>query len=1144
MSGGNLRITPTSSEASSSTLQRNHGTSNISPASSSSGVNTESKAVPFPSAPSNHTHQPSVPELRAILNNVTPSQHDITPPILSSSSANSNPHVRSGDIVMNTISGASSSSNLGIRTRHRSGTLPSRLTTGVAGLAKPSTRSFVNESAPPRAGQPSLRQSSIWLSEASIPESASSNQSSQFFNTPRVRSYSANNALLTPADRQFLNQCSTIREEYPPSLASIDNVALNSRQADLASHGLHQPTLPISSLQQQSSSLLRPRSQTLGFQPYFGGYESAQMGTTIPSTDMLLNGLQRRTQSFSETSQGQPEYISNGQPVPNGRTFTESGAFRTIKPILRDNLPEKAISITSTHTNPSLGPTDTLLIINVPRDSSLTNAANFYRMMSQFGTILSVRVILCTDSSDLVVVVQFDSIESATHCRAKMNYQELIPGLSCIIAFAKIIYVDDGNAFHSFDQQSSQFSIPHQQKSVQPQKQLQIPRSSASSSVSSTMMPFGSAHNNSFSKNHPSEEEPEDKTINMVYPRFSKICQMIEAGNTSLSSAESSHLSILVSHAMRYNSTREFGLGKLPEQLSIRKFDTPRLREIRKQLDGNQLSRLKVEELALAMYEELPELASDYLGNTIVQKLMDICSPTVRDVMIKHLAPYLAQMGAHKNGTWAAQKMINTVVSDREKWIISEALSKYCTQLFNDQYANYVVHGVLKFGKPYNDFITETIMATFMEISRSRFGARAVRTCLESDAISKESTVAICACILTWCWELMMDPNGSLLITWFLDTCTAVSNRHNLLAKVICESDILSATEEHTGDSSEEAQSGGNSFVSAEVKELGLDLNDNFASVSNSRLCQVCCSKLGQLSILKLMAYRTDLKARNMFLRKIFGDTILESKSTDSNFAEHSYLVRILTDASMEGSTFICKVISIPTLDFELRTRLIHCIRAVLQSHNMTGAHQNKRLCEEVGIKVNPRSASSGRRRKTRSRSGSASAILSGLGALPNNNLTPSISLDSAQQLSSRNRFGSSQLQQGSVYPFSTSSSNSASVNSASFEVPNMPSVNGFLQNTFSPTANSRNGRFPDNGLLGGKGDGLVAVGTNGSTGNSGAKISSSRDYDILLNSRFDRLSLNGNTNGNNDMMIASQTYHGQGQLESNGTPTGQQLFY
>ena len=1003
----------------------------------------------------------------------------------------------------------------------------------------------MNESTPSRGGQSSLRQSSIWLSGTSIPESAPGHPSSQFFNATRVRSYSANNALLTPADRQFLNQCSTIREEYPPNLASLDNVALNSRQADLASHGLHQPSLSIPSLQpQQSSSLLRPRSQTLGFQPYFGAaYDNPPVNAEIQSAGLLLDGLQRRAQSFSEASQGQPQYMLKAQPVPNGQEFTQDGTFRPITPLLRDNLPEKAISITSTHTNPSLGPTDTLLIINVPRDPALTNSSNFYRMMSQFGSILSVRVILCTDSSDLVVVVQFDSVESAAHCRAKMNYQELVPGLSCIVAFAKIIYVDDGKAFHTFDHQSSQFPLQHPQKSVPSQKQPTITRNPTSSSIPSTMMPFRSSHSKSFSNNHLPVEEPEDKTINMVYTRFSNICHMIEAGNTSLSSAESAHLSILISQAMRYNSTREFGLGKLPEQLTVREFDTPRLREIRKQLDGNQLSRLKVEELVLAMYEELPELASDYLGNTIVQKLMDICSPTVRDIMIKHLAPYLAQMGAHKNGTWAAQKMINTVVSDREKWIISKALSKYCTQLFNDQYANYVVHGVLKFGKPYNDFITETIIATFMEISRSRFGARAVRTCLESDVITKESIVAICTCILTWCWELMADPNGSLLITWFLDTCTVVSNRHLLLAKLICESDIPSASEEHTDDSSNEAQSGGNSLISTEAKELGLDLNDAFSTVNNSRLCKICCSKLGQLSILKLMTFRTDLTARNLILKKIFGDNILEAKNSESNFAEPPYLVRILTDPLMEGSTFVCKVISIPTLDFELRSRLIHSIRAVLQSHNLTGTHQNKRLCEEVGIKVNPRSVSSGRRRKSRSRSGSANAILGGLAALPNNNLTPSISLDSASQLSSRSRFNTSQLQSGSVYPFSSTVTNSTA-NPASFDAANVSSAGGFLPNTFSSGGSGRNAHFSDNVLLGGKGDGPILVGTNGSTGNTGVKIPSSRDYDMLLNSRFDRLSMNGNSNRNPDMMIGSQVYHGQNQLESNGKPSGQQLFY
>ncbi|ODV85187.1 hypothetical protein CANARDRAFT_178470, partial [[Candida] arabinofermentans NRRL YB-2248] len=420
-------------------------------------------------------------------------------------------------------------------------------------------------------------------------------------------------------------------------------------------------------------------------------------------------------------------------------------------PLLQDNVPESAITITSSHTNPSLGPTNTLLIINLPTDQSLTNSMNFYRMLTQFGPILSIRIITCNENGDLVAIVEFNDVESAIRCKAKMNFQELVPNLSCVVSFAKIL---------GFNDQSQQ----QQQQSI------------------NSDVPIITTTDDS--KDEQVNENIKLTTLSDKIDIFRPILNGVMEKDM-LTKKEKLHLRLMVSKALEYTSIKETTLGKLPDPLTVRQFDTPRLRDIRKQIDANQLSKLDIEELSLAMHDELPELASDYLGNTIVQRLFEVCDIPIRDSMIKALSPFLAQMGAHKNGTWAAQKLINTIATEREKWMVSEALRPYCTQLFNDQYANYVIHGVLKFGQPWNDFIIETMISTFMEISRNRYGARAIRTCLESEYISKEALVGIAICVLTWCWELILDTNGSLLITWFLDTCQLIDDRHLILAQML-----------------------------------------------------------------------------------------------------------------------------------------------------------------------------------------------------------------------------------------------------------------------------------------------------------------------------------------------------------------------
>lgn len=48
----------------------------------------------------------------------------------------------------------------------------------------------------------------------------------------------------------------------------------------------------------------------------------------------------------------------------------------------------------------------------------------------------------------------------------------------------------------------------------------------------------------------------------------------------------------------------------------------------------------------------------DYIGNVVVQKLMERGSPEQRLALIHSIAHYMASVGVHKNGTWAIQKII------------------------------------------------------------------------------------------------------------------------------------------------------------------------------------------------------------------------------------------------------------------------------------------------------------------------------------------------------------------------------------------------------------------------------------------------------------------------------------------------------
>jgi hypothetical protein len=62
--------------------------------------------------------------------------------------------------------------------------------------------------------------------------------------------------------------------------------------------------------------------------------------------------------------------------------------------------------------------------------------------------------------------------------------------------------------------------------------------------------------------------------------------------------------------------------------------------------------------------------------------------------MLERITPHLAMIGIHKNGTWAAQKIIECVQSPEEVALIGQNLRPYAPPLLLDQFGNYVVQCV------------------------------------------------------------------------------------------------------------------------------------------------------------------------------------------------------------------------------------------------------------------------------------------------------------------------------------------------------------------------------------------------------------------------------------------------------------------
>ncbi|KAJ2956623.1 hypothetical protein NUW54_g14653 [Trametes sanguinea] len=123
-----------------------------------------------------------------------------------------------------------------------------------------------------------------------------------------------------------------------------------------------------------------------------------------------------------------------------------------------------------------------------------------------------------------------------------------------------------------------------------------------------------------------------------------------------------------------------------------RRWDASKLRELRKRLDTSTITTEEIDNVAADFLDgEIVDLASDWLGNTVVQKLFEKCSPGPRLAMLERIAPHLAMIGIHKNGTWAAQKIIECVQTPEEVALVTQNLRPYVPPLLLDQFGNYVV---------------------------------------------------------------------------------------------------------------------------------------------------------------------------------------------------------------------------------------------------------------------------------------------------------------------------------------------------------------------------------------------------------------------------------------------------------------------
>jgi protein JSN1 len=515
------------------------------------------------------------------------------------------------------------------------------------------------------------------------------------------------------------------------------------------------------------------------------------------------------------------------------------------------------------------GPTRALWLGNIP---SSTTVSSLNVIFNAYGPIESTRVLTHKNCG----FVNFENLDSAIQAKSQLNGKEIFPGAGPVrIGYAKV------PSAAATPGHSGLFPSP----SPDPLSKVQAEGATVSASnakANGTRIETASAPLTT-----PELTDIRDDIVQIVK----------DLGATD---EEQLRISAQVEQTVQ-NNNYVSEIPPIEEPNHTRIHDAPRLREIRKRIDNNSCSQAEIEEIAMTMLPEIAELSSDYLGNTVVQKLFEYCTEPTKEAMLREIAPHLAKIGVHKNGTWAAQKIIDVARTPVLQKMIVDAVQPYAMALFLDQFGNYVMQGCLRYSSPLNNFIFDVMLSRLWDLAQGRFGARAMRACLESHYATKDQQRMVAAAIALHSVQLATNANGALLLTWFLDTCTFPRRRTVLAPRLV------------------------------------------------PHIVHLCTHKVAYLTVLKIINQRNEPEARDTILQALFftpNDQVLEDILVDQNC----------------GATLIFKVLTTPFFDEKIRADVVQNVRNVLLRIKAQPAQGYKRLMDEVNLSTRGGPGHSGQR--------------------------------------------------------------------------------------------------------------------------------------------------------------------------------------
>ncbi|CAK5279602.1 unnamed protein product [Mycena citricolor] len=333
------------------------------------------------------------------------------------------------------------------------------------------------------------------------------------------------------------------------------------------------------------------------------------------------------------------------------------------------------------------------------------------------------------------------------------------------------------------------------------------------------------------------------------------------------------------------------------ERPHSRRWDASKLRELRKRLDSGTMTVEEIDQVATDFLEgEIVDLASDWLGNTVVQKLFERCSPAPRFSMLERISPNLAMIGIHKNGTWLPRRSSSVFKAPRRfrssRRTCGRTLRRFCL--------------ISSATMSCSACLFDMLLA--IRSARERLHLRChcrphVGSCARSLRCSEHASLlgepahhpqpAAKGCDGN---HPQLDParnhpNGALLLTWLLDT-SGFPSRYNLLAPRF-----------------------------------------------TPHLSHLCTHKLASLTVLRIVNQKIEPDASTEIVEALF-----------SSAGDH-VLADVLGD-QVNGVSVVHKILTSPFIDPILKNNYIEATKRVLIELKVIATQAYRRLIEEVGLPV------------------------------------------------------------------------------------------------------------------------------------------------------------------------------------------------